>query len=67
MLLNIINPEIVIFSGGVAKARGILLEGVKKHLPKYALGMTMENLKFAFGELDEEAGIKGAAALVINK
>ena len=67
MLLNIINPEIVIFSGGVAKARGILLEGVKKHLPKYVLGMTMENLKFAFGELDEEAGIKGAAALVINK
>ena len=67
MLLNIMNPELIIFSGGVAKARGILLEGVKKYLPKYALGMTMENLKFAFGELDEEAGIKGAAALVINK
>ncbi|WP_300359432.1 ROK family protein [Fusobacterium sp.] len=67
MLLNILNPEIIIFAGGVARARDILLDGVKKHLPKYALGMTMENLKFAFGELNEEAGIKGAAALVMNK
>ncbi|WP_300449935.1 ROK family protein [Fusobacterium sp.] len=67
MLLNILNPEIIIFSGGVARAGDILLEGVKKNLAKYALGMTMENLKFAFGELNEEAGIKGAAALVMNE
>lgn len=67
MLLNILNPEIIIFSGGVARAGEILLDGVKKNLAKYALGMTMENLKFAFGELNEEAGIKGAAALVMNE
>lgn len=66
MLLNIINPEIVIFTGGVAKAGDVIIDGVKKYLPKYALGMTMENLKFAFGELKEEAGIKGAAALVME-
>lgn len=29
--------------------------------------MTMENLIFTFGKLEEEAGIKGAAALVMNK
>lgn len=67
MLLNILNPEIIIFSGGVSRAGDILLNGVKKNLAKYALGMTMENLKFAFGELNEEAGIKGAAALVMNE
>lgn len=67
MLLNIINPEIIIFTGGVAKAGEIIINGVKKYLPKYALGMTMENLIFTFGELEEEAGIKGAAALVMNK
>lgn len=67
MLLNIINPEIIIFTGGVAKAGEIITNGVKKYLPKYALGMTMENLIFTFGELEEEAGIKGAAALVMNK
>lgn len=67
MLLNIINPEIIIFTGGVARAGEIITDGVKKYLPKYALGMTMENLIFTFGELEEEAGIKGAAALVMNK
>lgn len=67
MLLNIINPEIIIFTGGVARAGEIITDGVKKYLPKYALGMTMENLVFTFGELEEEAGIKGAAALVMNK
>ena len=67
MLLNIINPEIIIFTGGVARAGEIIIDGVKKHLPKYALGMTMENLIFTFGKLEEEAGIKGAAALVMNK
>lgn len=67
MLLNIINPEIIIFAGGVARAGEIITDGVKKYLPKYALGMTMENLIFTFGKLEEEAGIKGAAALVMNK
>lgn len=67
MLLNIINPEIIIITGGVAKAGEIITDGVKKYLPKYSLGMTMENLIITFGELEEEAGIKGAAALVMNK
>lgn len=67
MLLNIINPEIIIFTGGVARAGEIITDGVKKYLPKYALEMTMENLIFTFGKLEEEAGIKGAAALVMNK
>ena len=67
MLLNIINPEIIIFTGGVARAGEIITDGVKKYLPKYALGMTMENLIFTFRKLEEEAGIKGAAALVMNK
>lgn len=67
MLLNIINPEIIIFTGGVARAGEIITDGVKKYLPKYALGTTMENLIFTFGKLEEEAGIKGAAALVMNK
>lgn len=67
ILLNIINPEIIIFTGGVARAGEIITDGVKKYLPKYALEMTMENLIFTFGKLEEEAGIKGAAALVMNK
>ena len=67
MLLNIINPEVIIFTGGVAKAGQIIIDTMKKYLPNYALRMTLENVVFKFGELEEEAGIKGAAALVMNK
>ena len=67
MLLNIINPEVIIFTGGVAKAGQIIIDTMKKYLPNYALRMPLENVVFKFGELEEEAGIKGAAALVMNK
>ena len=65
-LLNIVNPEIIIFGGGVSKAGNIMLEGIKKYLPEYALQMTLDNLKFTYSELKESAGIKGAAALIIG-
>lgn len=29
MLLNIVNPEIIIFTGGVARAGDVLLDGIK--------------------------------------
>lgn len=67
MLLNIINPEVIIFTGGVSKAGDIIIDTLKKYLPNYALEMTLENITFKFGELEEEAGIKGAAALVMNQ
>lgn len=66
-LINIINPEIIVFAGGVSKAGDILLRGTKKHLKKYALKTSLENIKFDFGKLQEEAGIKGAAALIMNQ
>ncbi|MBR8700883.1 MULTISPECIES: ROK family protein [unclassified Fusobacterium] len=67
MLINIINPEVIILTGGVAKAGQIIVDTMKKHLPKYALRMSMDNIAYKFGELEEEAGIKGAAALVMDK
>lgn len=36
-VLNIINPEVIILSGGVALAGDILLDKVKEKLPNYAL------------------------------
>ncbi|WP_297598140.1 ROK family glucokinase [uncultured Cetobacterium sp.] len=64
-VLNIINPEVVILAGGVALAGDILMEGVKEKLPRYALGITIENLEIKIGELGNDAGIKGASALTI--
>ena len=67
ILLNIVNPEIIILAGGVSRAGNIIVEGIKAHLHKYALEMTSESLKFTFSELGDDAGIKGAAALIISE
>lgn len=63
-LLNILNPEIVILSGGVALAGDILLDKVKEKIPKYALDITFEKLKIKLGKLGNDSGIKGASALI---
>ncbi len=64
-ILNVINPEKVILTGGVALAGDILLDRVKKYLPKYAFkGAIDENFKIELGSLKEDAGILGAAALI---
>ena len=63
-ILNIINPERVILGGGVAQAGDILLDRVKEKLPKYALAVTLNNFNIVLGTLGNDAGIKGAAALI---
>jgi len=64
-LLNVINPEIIILSGGVALAGEILLDVVKKKLKKYAMPITLKNLEIKLGELGNDAGIKGGIALFL--
>lgn len=66
-IINVINPEIIIFTGGVSKARNIILEGLEKYLPLYSLEIMLKNLKLDFGVLGTDAGILGAATLIIQK
>lgn len=62
-ILNIINPETIVLGGGVALAGDILLNPLRKKLEKYALPVTLEDLKIVQGIFGNEAGIKGAVGL----
>lgn len=64
-ILNIINPEIVVLSGGVALAGDILMNPLKEKLKKYALPVVVKDIKFVQGILGNEAGIKGSIGLFI--
>lgn len=66
-LLNIINPEIIILSGGVALAGDILLNVVNEKLKQYAMPVTLKNLEIKLGELGNDAGIKGGIALFLGE
>ena len=61
---NVVNPEIFVIGGGVSKAGEILLTFVEPAFQKYAF-QACRNAKFALAELGNDAGIYGAAGLIL--
>ena len=61
----VVNPEIFVIGGGVSKAGGILLEYIEPAFAKYAFP-ACRNTKFALATLGNDAGIFGAAGLILR-
>lgn len=61
----VIDPEIFIIGGGVSKAGQILIDRVQAYYVKYAWP-GIRGIKFALAELGNDAGIYGAASMVIG-
>jgi glucokinase len=64
-ILTIINPQVLILGGGVSLAGDILLDKVKEKLKKHALDIILDGLEIKLSELGNDAGVKGASALVL--
>lgn len=60
-----INPEIFVIGGGVSKAGEILLQYIVPAFKKYVF-VACENTHFALATLGNDAGIYGAAGLILN-
>lgn len=61
----VVNPEIFVIGGGVSKAGGILLQYIEPAFIKYAFP-ACRGTKFALATLGNDAGIFGAAALILR-
>lgn len=61
----VIDPEIFIIGGGVSRAGQVLVDRVHAYFVKYAWPGIRE-IKFALAELGNDAGIYGAASMVIG-
>ena len=61
----VVNPEIFVIGGGVSKAGDILLKYVESKFQKYAF-VACREAKFALATLGNDAGIYGAAAMVLQ-
>lgn len=61
----VIDPEIFIIGGGVSKAGQILIDRVQAYYVKYAWP-GIRGIKLALAELGNDAGIYGAASMVIG-
>lgn len=63
---NVVNPEVFVIGGGVSKAGEILLSFVMPELQKYAFP-PCRGVKLALAKLGNDAGIYGAAGLILHK
>ncbi len=61
---NVVNPEVFVIGGGVSKAGDVLLDLVKPELQKYTFPAS-RNVKLALAQLGNDAGIYGAAGLIL--
>ena len=60
-----VNPEIFVIGGGVSKAGEILLKYIEPTFKKYVF-VACRDTKFALATLGNDAGIYGAAGLILN-
>lgn len=61
----VVNPEVFVIGGGVSKAGEILISFVEPEFQKYVFPAS-RNVKFALAKLGNDAGICGAAGLVLR-
>ncbi|MDO4475957.1 MAG: ROK family glucokinase [Lachnospiraceae bacterium] len=63
-IANVVDPEVIVIGGGVSKAGPILLEFVEKHFYKQTFS-PCRACRFALATLGNDAGICGAAKMVL--
>lgn len=66
-IANTLNPEKIVLGGGVSKAGDILVDPVKNNFEKFAFSPVRDSTKLALATLGNDAGVLGAAWLIMNK
>ena len=64
VIAGVVDPEAFVIGGGVSKAGPVLLEFIQKYYREYAFSACKEAV-FTLAELGNDAGIYGAAKLVL--
>jgi len=65
-VVNLLNPEIIIIGGGVAKCGDLLLDPIRKTVQEKALKTATEKLEIVQAKLGNDAGVIGASLLVCS-
>lgn len=60
-LVNLLNPEVIVFGGGVVYGTKYLVDEAKKAMEKRAMKASLRGLRVEKGKLGEEAAIIGVA------
>lgn len=66
VVASVVNPEMFVIGGGVSKAGEILFQYIEPAFRKYAF-KACRNAEFVLAALGNDAGIYGAAGLILNE
>lgn len=64
--INTFDPEKIIIGGGVSKVGDPLFQSIQAYISQYALNPTGRNVKVVPAQLEQNAGVIGAAALCFD-
>lgn len=65
-VVNMLNPELIIIGGGVSKAGSLLIKSIRDTVRKRSVAVAKDIVKIKTSKLGNDAGVLGAAALVID-
>jgi glucokinase len=66
-LVSIINPEMIIVGGSVARIGNLLLDPVRQMVKDKTFALMVKKLKIVKARLGEDAGLMGAAAYALDQ
>jgi glucokinase len=66
-MLNVLDPEMVIFSGGMTASGDALLNPIKEEAARRACGLGLKGVSIVFGTLGNDAGLIGAAGCAFSR
>ncbi|MCL7749943.1 ROK family glucokinase [Halalkalibacter alkaliphilus] len=66
-IANILNPETIVIGGGVSAAGEVLIKGIEEYFCKFSFPHVRNSTKIKLAQLGNDAGIVGAASLVLQK
>jgi len=65
-MLHILNPEMVVFAGGMIAAGDMLLKPIRDEVKKRAFKASQEGVQIVFAKLGGNAGVIGAAGCALK-
>ena len=65
--VNFFNPSVIVVGGDVAHAQEQLLAGIREVVYQRSLPLATRHLRIARSQLDDRAGVIGAAVMVIDR
>jgi len=66
-MINVLDPEMIIFSGGMTASGDALLNPIKEEAARRACGLGLKGVSIVFGKLGNDAGLIGAAGCAFSR